>query len=457
MKQFIRIFFGVLLFLPVFSVAQTGSNANVQLLQAAEKGDSASVAELLKKGASVNTTTFDEVTPLMLSAQNGHLGVIRLLLNNNAEIDKQDYAGMTALHLATLNRQGKAAEELILAGADMEKKDENKATPLLYATAYNYQMLADMLLYYGANPNNGRNGFTPLHLAAYDGNTALTGLLITYNADVNKATVSGYTPLMLAAQNGHFEVVNLLINYGAALEETSSTGKTALSCAAANGHKSVVDLLLTQQAKVNPETNWKSQPLTLAMLNRHRSLQKQLKEAGAKIPNKLFINKLSITTNMLFNTQDFFTGIDIGLHEQRFGSALYFGYQVRPFRKRIHVQKSEHTYYQFREWRSMFHLSFEQRIKNIDSYRFPQGFYIGVKEAFTFGNYTGTLQEVENKFLTIPFIGYYLSIDWFTMKLHYEYMDLNISHSSPHFFHFGTRFDININQFPVKNYEVKWL
>jgi hypothetical protein len=48
-----------------------------QLLVAAEKGDAAKVADLIKKGANVFTHVEE---PVILAAKNGHLEVVRLLV-----------------------------------------------------------------------------------------------------------------------------------------------------------------------------------------------------------------------------------------------------------------------------------------------------------------------------------------------------------------------------------------
>ena len=55
-------------------------------------------------------------------------------------------------------------------------------------------------------------GYTPLHLAAYNGYKATVGLLIDKGAKVNAKNNERNTPLHLAACNGHTQIVELLIN-----------------------------------------------------------------------------------------------------------------------------------------------------------------------------------------------------------------------------------------------------
>lgn len=57
----------------------------------------------------------------------------------------------------------------------------------------------------GANSCNA-DGFTPLHVAALHGHSALVALLIRHGANVNGRTNQSATPLHLASQNSHVQV-----------------------------------------------------------------------------------------------------------------------------------------------------------------------------------------------------------------------------------------------------------
>lgn len=50
------------------------------------------------------------------------------------------------------------------------------------------------------------DGFTPLHVAALHGHSALAALLIRHGANVNARTNQSATPLHLASQNSHVQV-----------------------------------------------------------------------------------------------------------------------------------------------------------------------------------------------------------------------------------------------------------
>lgn len=67
----------------------------------------------------------------------------------------------------------------------------------------------------------------------------LVDLLHFYGAEVNQTTRSGYTPLMLAAGEGNVSMTRKLIRWGAHVDEQDSTGHTALAYAAELGHETL--------------------------------------------------------------------------------------------------------------------------------------------------------------------------------------------------------------------------
>lgn len=119
------------------------------------------------------------------------------------------------------------------------------------------------------------NGFSPLILACYRGNTevarylidhvkdlnykskegtALAGLAVKYNkdlverllkkkADPNIADATGYTPLFWAVKFGNKELVELLLQYKADKTKKDSMGMTPFEYALKTDHKEIINLL----------------------------------------------------------------------------------------------------------------------------------------------------------------------------------------------------------------------
>src|ERR1035438_4771071 len=86
----------------VWALADSGA----ELLEAASKGATAKVGELLAKGASLGAKDKNGRTALMLAAQHGHAGTVRALLEKGASADDRDARGYTAYGLAMFSPAG---------------------------------------------------------------------------------------------------------------------------------------------------------------------------------------------------------------------------------------------------------------------------------------------------------------------------------------------------------------
>ncbi|VEL24881.1 unnamed protein product [Protopolystoma xenopodis] len=93
--------------------------------------------------------------------------------------------------------------------------------------------MVEYLLRNGAEIDcTARNGFTPLHIAAKQGNHELASLLLVHNASVDAISRGGYTPLHFAAREGNVELVKkLLHDYSAKVNAVAKVrNKDRLAC-----------------------------------------------------------------------------------------------------------------------------------------------------------------------------------------------------------------------------------
>ncbi|XP_045494126.1 ankyrin-3 [Colias croceus] len=86
-------------------------------------------AVLLRAGVSRDARTKVERTPLHMAAHAGNASVITLLINHGASIDCRDMLQMTPLHWAAARGHVAAARELLLAGADPSARCKFRKTP----------------------------------------------------------------------------------------------------------------------------------------------------------------------------------------------------------------------------------------------------------------------------------------------------------------------------------------
>ncbi|RHX92351.1 ankyrin repeat domain-containing protein [Leptospira stimsonii] len=94
--------------------------------------------------------------------------------------------------------------------------------------------------------------FTPLMVAAREGEYLIAEYLIRNGADVNARTRDGHTALMMAATNRYPEIVKLLIKSGADVHATSAQGHNAWTESTLEDSKIVQEILLQAGAGKRP-------------------------------------------------------------------------------------------------------------------------------------------------------------------------------------------------------------
>ena len=121
------------------------------LSRLAEKGPKSEVERLLNNGADVNSTDWNERTPLSHAAEYRQFGISRLLLERGAIVDTRDKAGRTPLSFAAESDRSAIVQLLLDAGADIDSKCDDERTPLSYAAEGGNPQVIDLLLQNGAD------------------------------------------------------------------------------------------------------------------------------------------------------------------------------------------------------------------------------------------------------------------------------------------------------------------
>ena len=217
------------------------------LPQAAQRGDLATVRQLLQQGASADARDSGGVTALMYAAEAGHTSIVSHLLQKGANPNLSDsHYGMTALMVAAAEGRTKVVRLLLGAKADVNAKDDNLgATALLGAAEYGHTGVIELLLSNGADVNaKDKRGFRGLAQAATNGHLDTVRLLVGHKAHINAQDDKyGATPLMGAASNGHYAIVEFLLEHGADTTLEAKNGLTALQFAREKGRSKVSELL----------------------------------------------------------------------------------------------------------------------------------------------------------------------------------------------------------------------
>ncbi|XP_036391528.1 ankyrin repeat domain-containing protein 27 isoform X1 [Megalops cyprinoides] len=131
--------------------------------------------------------------------------------------------------------------------------------------------------------SSSADGFTPLHVAALHGHSALVSLLIRHGASINARNSQSATPLHLACQNSHVQVVTSLLECNAKLNKKDQYGNTPLIHACLRGHLDTAAVLLKSSASVNIANNQGNTALHEAVRGGHQALVELLLQAGALV------------------------------------------------------------------------------------------------------------------------------------------------------------------------------
>jgi hypothetical protein len=195
-----------------------------------------------------------------------------------------EFNGLGLIKSVEDNNQN-AIQVFLSCGVDLEVRDDRNWTPLMVAAFNGNEEFAKLLIKCGARVSTqDKNGYTPLHWAAYNGHVNMIKLLIEKNAEPDIPSQFGWTALMQAATRGHLLACAYLIFRGADVNQATTDGWTSLHKAANNGHIEIVKLLLEKGANRFAKYQDGSTPIDLAikaghldivdMLNKHVDIKK---------------------------------------------------------------------------------------------------------------------------------------------------------------------------------------
>ena len=249
------VFAGVEKSIPEYALAknQQETQANVDLFNAAEKGNLKSVKAAVANGA---TPLFfyhpeDQKNSLHVASQGGHLEVVKYLVSVGAAIDVE--SGMdqsSSLVLAAQEGHLNVLSFLISAGADVNSRNMYGNSSLHQACRLGRHDIIDVLIANKAYINITNNKMSaPLHFICYteEKNINVPSDVIKFikaGANVNAVDSRGVTPFLAACTSGRLDLVKVLVTEGSCdISQKDSSGRSAYDIAQFYGHADIASYL----------------------------------------------------------------------------------------------------------------------------------------------------------------------------------------------------------------------
>ena len=180
----------------------------------------------------------DGLSEIMRALYHRRLDVVNELLASGIELNVYEAAG---------TGQTQRLKELIEADPSLVNSHSHDGfTPLGLAVFFGQTESVKALLDAGADVNLASREamkVTPLASASAARQLEIARLLIAHGADVNARAASDFTPLHESAASGKLDFAQLLLEHGADVNAKTTDGKTPLDYAREHNHEEMVELL----------------------------------------------------------------------------------------------------------------------------------------------------------------------------------------------------------------------
>ena len=169
-------------------------------------------------------------------------------------LDRKNYKGQNLLHVCLEHNMKNFPKYLLNYAFDLEAKDKNGFSPLHWAAYRKNQEMVEGLFEKGAkvNEENGQST-SVLYISVSKEDYNTTKFLAERNANLNHKISNGSTVLIRAIERGYNPIAKLLIDSGANIEIADKRNQSPLHWAASQGNEEMLALLIQKGADLNKQ------------------------------------------------------------------------------------------------------------------------------------------------------------------------------------------------------------
>lgn len=239
--------------------------------------------------------------------------------------DRHQFGDTKLMRLAKSKKNTARLKKALKEGADPNVANRFGQTALHTAIIHNNAEAVRLLTHYGANVNRGDiNGFTPVHLAAYEGQLGILIRLLDKKGDPNKPNDFGETPFLLACgtlpyrqpvyvketdskHQDNIEILKELRKAGAITDAVDPLGNNGLHRAVISGSEQLILWLYHEIPKLMWKKNKQGVIPVESAIHSHRHLDTDAvivsnlyalhQEMQKKTNNRLTLGNLLVSAN----------------------------------------------------------------------------------------------------------------------------------------------------------------